>query len=230
MHYTKIHWGDYSKDTGHLTPLEHGIYLLLMRVYYTTEKPFPMDPAEVSRRAGVKAHQDEVDSLLRDFFYQAADGWRHKRMDEEIAKATAAAEKHRESGKQGGRPKKATDNQTETKLVPNGNQNESHLITSLPHNKNKPLCAVPTAPVGFQLFWDAWPKSPRKVGKAACLKKWLALGLEPSALVIVEAVHDLKNTKQWRGGFEPAPLTFINQRRWEDGPVESQAEEKRFVI
>jgi hypothetical protein len=26
----------------------------------------------------------------------------------------------------------------------------------------------------------------------------------------------LKVTEQWTGGFEPAPLTYINQRRWED--------------
>lgn len=217
MHYTKIHWGDYSKDTGHLTPLEHGIYLLLMRVYYTTEKPFPNDSAEVSRRAGVKAHQDEVDSLLRDFFRLDADGWHHKRMDEEIAKATAAADKHRESGRLGGRPAKAPDNQTETNLVPNENQNESHLITSLPHHKNKTtLRAVCTAPDGFSKFWNEWPKTPRKVAKAACLKKWVALGLEADAAAIVASVVSLRGTKQWKDGFDPAPLTFINQRRWED--------------
>lgn len=92
------------------------------------------------------------------------------------------------------------------------------------------ICAVVTAPQGFEKFWDAWPKSPRKVAKAACLKKWQALGLETSASVIAAAVEALKQTKQWRDGFEPAPLTFLNQRRWEDGPVESQTEEKRFVI
>ena len=30
------------------------------------------------------------------------------------------------------------------------------------------------------------------------------------------SVNKLKRTEQWTSGFDPAPLTFINQRRWED--------------
>jgi len=29
-------------------------------------------------------------------------------------------------------------------------------------------------------------------------------------------VSSLKKSEQWLTGFEPAPLTYINQRRWED--------------
>lgn len=36
----------------------------------------------------------------------------------------------------------------------------------------------------------------------------------------------MKRTKQWQDGFEPAPLTFINQKRWEDaeGPAQARRE------
>jgi hypothetical protein len=36
------------------------------------------------------------------------------------------------------------------------------------------------------------------------------------AQVIIAQVNALKVTEQWTSGFEPAPLTYINQRRWED--------------
>lgn len=73
------------------------------------------------------------------------------------------------------------------------------------------------SPPGFERFWLAWPKSPRKVAKAECVKRWRSRGLEAEADAIVAAVEALKGSRQWRDGFEPAPLTFLNQRRWLDG-------------
>lgn len=75
-------------------------------------------------------------------------------------------------------------------------------------------------PPGFEKFWLAWPKTDRKEGKAACLKRWRARGLEAHADAIVAHVESLKLTKKWQDGFEPAPLTFINQSRWEDADPE----------
>lgn len=69
---------------------------------------------------------------------------------------------------------------------------------------------------GFDRFWSAWPKSDRKVAKAECEKRWRSRGLEADADRIVAHVEAMSRTKQWRDGFEPAPLTFLNQRRWED--------------
>lgn len=71
-------------------------------------------------------------------------------------------------------------------------------------------------PPGFARFWKTWPRTDRKEGKAECLKRWQARGLEAFADEIVAHVETLKGTKKWRDGFEPAPLTFVNQRRWED--------------
>ena len=42
------------------------------------------------------------------------------------------------------------------------------------------------------------------------------MGLDPLADKIIASVGRLKGTEQWTTGFEPAPMTFINQRRWED--------------
>lgn len=74
-----------------------------------------------------------------------------------------------------------------------------------------------TAPPGFAEFWGIWPKTDRKTAKAECQKRWKARGLEPVADQIAAHVAAMKTSKQWRDGFEPAPLTYLNQRRWEDG-------------
>lgn len=81
---------------------------------------------------------------------------------------------------------------------------------------------VPHSSAQFDEFWHVWPSGPRKVGKAECLKRWMARGLNAEAGKIIEHVLAMKSTRQWID-FCPAPLTYINQRRWEDGEPEDAA-------
>ena len=69
---------------------------------------------------------------------------------------------------------------------------------------------------GFNMFWQSWPPSPRKVNKTGCLKKWRKEKLEQHAERIVAHVTAMQRTEQWRTGFEPAPLTYLNQCRYDD--------------
>lgn len=73
---------------------------------------------------------------------------------------------------------------------------------------------------GFLRFWSAWPKSDRKVAKAECSKRWRSRGLEAQADEIVAHVEAMRESRQWRDGYDPAPLTYLNQRRWEDGAAD----------
>ena len=68
----------------------------------------------------------------------------------------------------------------------------------------------------FDEFWATWPSSNRKVAKAAVLAKWEKHNLDEVADKIIDNVKALKSSPQWLGGYDPAPLTYINQRRWED--------------
>lgn len=68
----------------------------------------------------------------------------------------------------------------------------------------------------FDDFWNAYPKSSRKVGKTPCSKKWKAKNLDLIAEQIISHVTTMKSTQQWKDGFDPAPLTYINQERWND--------------
>jgi len=107
VNYYKRHIGDYAAATRHLSMIEHGAYSLLLDVYYTSELPLPADPKEAARKAGARGKEETaaVESILREFFTLEADGWHQKRCDKEIAERRAAADKHREVGKRGGRPR-----------------------------------------------------------------------------------------------------------------------------
>jgi hypothetical protein len=70
----------------------------------------------------------------------------------------------------------------------------------------------------FELFWAAWPKHHRKAARAQCLSRWKAKNLHEVASQIIGHVQRLKQSNEWRkdsGQYVPAPLTYLNQGRWE---------------
>jgi len=68
----------------------------------------------------------------------------------------------------------------------------------------------------FNDFWNLYPKSKRKVGRTPCEKKWKSKQLDSVAEEILKHLNEIKTTEPWLNGFEPAPLTYINQERWKD--------------
>ncbi len=88
MNYYEHHLGDYLRDTAHLSMVEDGAYRRLLDAYYIKELPLPKAVRDVYRlvRAGSKVERDAVSIVLDEFFSEAADGWRHKRCDTEIAR------------------------------------------------------------------------------------------------------------------------------------------------
>lgn len=88
MNYYPHHIGDYDKSTAHLTACEDGIYCRLLRRYYDTEAPLPLDLKVVQRlvRARSKDELAAVETVLGEFFTRTDEGWRHGRCDDEIAR------------------------------------------------------------------------------------------------------------------------------------------------
>ena len=206
MIWYKFHLGDYITHTLHLSDAEDLAYRRLLDLYYMSEKPIPLDTESVSRK--IRLDLDITESVLGEFFEKTETGYRNARCDAEIAKYQHQVETNRSLGKRGGRPKK-TESETESK--PNTNPKKIQ-------NKNKKdiTSAAPTSATRFDEFWAVWPSSSRKVAKAAVLAKWEKHNLDEVADTIIANVNALKASTQWLGGYEPAPLTYINQRRWED--------------
>ena len=70
----------------------------------------------------------------------------------------------------------------------------------------------------FSEFWDLYPTT-RKVNKKTCLERWANKNLDAIADEVISYVKKMKDSKSWKEGFSPAPLTLINQERWNDGDV-----------
>lgn len=87
-----------------------------------------------------------------------------------------------------------------------------------PNTKDKTISSAGAdLPARFPEFWAAWPNTDRKVAKAKCAEKWRKAKLGDEADAILAHIRQEKaNNRQWLDGFEPAPLTYLNQRRWAD--------------
>ena len=70
MNYYEHHIGDYAEATAHLTFIEDATYSRLIRKYYATEKPLPIDVKLVQRliNARSKEEKNAVVSVLNEFF------------------------------------------------------------------------------------------------------------------------------------------------------------------
>lgn len=119
MNFYKRHIGDYLKKTSHLSLLEHGIYNRLLDVYYTREDGIPEDQPARLIGARSPAEKQAVHSVLCEFFCLIDGVWRQDRCDEEIEAANEKAERNREVGKKGGRPRKLGSD-TEPRNNPDG--------------------------------------------------------------------------------------------------------------
>ena len=94
-----LYVGDYLGDTGHLTTAQHGAYLLLM-MHYWRKGELPDDDRQLSKitKLPLKTRCD-TRAILQDFFHS---GWKHKRIDAELARMVRVSEKRAIAGQKGG--------------------------------------------------------------------------------------------------------------------------------
>ena len=204
MIWYKFHLGDYITHTTHLSDAEDLAYRRLLDLYYMSEKQIPLNTESVSRK--IRIDLDITESVLGEFFDKTENGYFNHRCDAEVAKYQAQVANNQRLGKLGGRPKK-TESVSESE--PNGNPKKIK-------NKINTITSVSPTTSRFDDFWSAWPSSKRKVARSACETKWKRHALDPLADKIIASVTRLRASEQWVSGFEPSPLTFINQKRWED--------------
>ena len=206
MIWYKFYLGDYITHTNHLSDAEDLAYRRLMDLYYISEKEIPLDTSLVARK--IRLDLDITESVLGEFFVKTENGYFNGRCDSEIRKYQSQVKINQEIGQRGGRPKVVKKQQAakiETESVTVGNPNQIQI-------QNNTISS-------FDDFWRAWPTSKRKVGRAECEKKWIKMGLDKIVDRIISSVNEMKGSEQWTTGFDPSPLTYINQRRWEDSPA-----------
>jgi uncharacterized protein YdaU (DUF1376 family) len=97
-----LYVGDYLKKTTHLGALESGAYLHLIMDYWSNGK-LPTDERQLARIAKVSDREwSRIRDTLQAFF---VDGWRHERIEKELAHAEEVSNKRKEArAKRGNKP------------------------------------------------------------------------------------------------------------------------------
>lgn len=101
--FCPIYTGDYLRDTRHLTPAKHGIYLLLLFYVWDQKGPLPLDEQECAGIANCRS-ADEIDSLryiLAKYFVRMEDGYYNQRMQVEVERSEALSRVRSEAGRKG---------------------------------------------------------------------------------------------------------------------------------
>lgn len=208
MKYYMHHIGDFKKDTSYLTHRQRSIYMEMLWMYYDEERPLVKDTKVLALKC--QATIEEIELLLSLYFNEEEKCYRHRRIDNELEATYKKSEMARKSAEArwGNDSMRSHTERNANDMLPNTHN-------PLPNNNNmseiQELCDKT-----FIEFWDMYPKVERKVGKVKCEEKWKARKLYNMIDKIKDHIRSMKETKQWKEGFVPAPLTYINQSRWED--------------
>lgn len=101
--YLPLYTGDYIRDTRHLSPLRHGIYLLALMHCWDQKGPMPLDEQECAGVCNCRS-DDEVQALryvLSRYFVRMEDGHYNARMQAEVERSEAISGVRSEAGKKG---------------------------------------------------------------------------------------------------------------------------------
>lgn len=103
MNFYKRHLGDYARDTGHLSLIEHGAYTMLLDWSYASERPLPETMESVFRlcRATSAAEKRAVEFVVNEFFPLVDGHRRNKRAMLEIADLLSVSETARANAHKG---------------------------------------------------------------------------------------------------------------------------------
>jgi uncharacterized protein YdaU (DUF1376 family) len=133
--YLPFYTGDYLRETRHLSPMKHGVYMLLLMHCWDTKGPAPSDEQELCGIANCRS-ADEVDALryvLSRFFTLMADGYYQERMQKEVEKAQNISRVRSSAGAKG--------YEARVKHLPSKSQAlaSTHTIPTSNHTNTSPM-------------------------------------------------------------------------------------------
>ncbi len=98
-----MYWGDYARDTGHLNAAGHGAYLMLIKHYWCSGGPLRDDDDELWRVACCDSKKDwqKLKPKIVRLFMKDGELFRHKRVDQELARALDLTNSKAEAGRKG---------------------------------------------------------------------------------------------------------------------------------
>ena len=216
LNYYSHHIGDFIKDTNYLTHEQRSIYLSLIWLYYDQEKPLDKDLDIIAMK--VKATKKQIELLLKIFFIEEEDCYRHSRCDNELEKVYNKSEKARQNvQKRWDKEKKYKRN---TNVILPNTQNP---IPKTQVNKEKSYKDDPK----FMEFWNTYA---HKVGAVEAYKVWVKDKCEKQLDVIKKHIAVYHASKNWKEGFRKDPRTYLNQKMYLDDVTGSTPKIKGRVL
>ena len=165
MHYYQFHIGDYISHTRHLSLMEDLAYRRLLDFYFLHEQP--IKHREIARQIGMRDHEEDVMTVLNEFFISTEDGFVNPRADKDIKQYKEFAE----AGKRGAAKRWGTPPNGEANSPPNAPPiatiNHKPITTNQkPKKENATSVACPDSV--SQQVWNDW-MTVRKEKKAKTL-------------------------------------------------------------
>lgn len=245
--FMPLYVADYLADTGHLSTLEHGAYLLLLMHYWRVGK-LPTEDRQLAHVTRTSLRQwQTIRPQIADFFDA---GWTHKRVEKERDNATKKAETRADAGSRGGKAKALKNNNTtlanarilpeqtpnptlpsSSDLIPEdkGKPSSSGVVVDEadPVEKPKPSIKPKTIADQFELFWDIMRHSrgkapnPRKPAFEK-FERLIRQGVPPETIIggakRFETIE--RGAGRWGTDKVAQAITWLNQHRWEGYGVE----------
>lgn len=128
-----LYVADYLADTGHLSTVEHGAYLLLIMHYWQTGG-LPCDDIRLARIA--RLTPDEWAASRQTVQNLFDDDWKHGRIEKELADAKTAYERRAAAGRKGGNAKAASKHD-DAKAIPKEQQCSSNARAGLKQSQSQ---------------------------------------------------------------------------------------------
>ena len=128
MHYYQFHIGDYASHTRHLSLMEDLAYRRLLDFYYLHEQPIKQ--RDIARQIGMRENEQDVLTVLNEFFLSTDDGFVSPRADKEIEHYHSKVEQASKAGKASAERrlnKRSTDVQPTINQEPLTNNQEPYL-------------------------------------------------------------------------------------------------------
>ncbi len=97
MHYYQFHIGDYASHTRHLSLIEDLAYRRLLDFYYLHEQPIKQ--RDIARQIGMRDCEQDVLTVLNEFFVSTDAGFVSPRADKEIQHYHSKVEQASKAGK-----------------------------------------------------------------------------------------------------------------------------------
>lgn len=176
MIYFRCYIEAYDGATVDVSMLEDGAYGRLLRHYYRTEAPLPLNSDRLARicKAISLEERAAVESVLDRFFIRHDDGWHNERADHEIAVSRTA----RANGSRGGRPSEAETEVGTGTITGSQTVDVTGSVTGVgtgsghPSSLSTKTILPPSQPPNQPLSADASPRGGRKTPPTDTTATW----------------------------------------------------------